>query len=82
VLEEVVTVLRGVYDRVAFRIVRSADLLEGPSAGNPIGTASTWPIELEGRRIGEVEVGPASGEDDAFMRRVATIVAPYCKRSQ
>ena len=81
-LEEVVGVLRRLYDRVAFRLVRGNELVDGPSAGNPIGTASTWPIELEGARVGELEVGPADTEDDAFMRRVATLVAPYCKRSE
>ena len=80
VLAEVVAVLRKLYDRVAVRFVRNGELIAGPAAGNPSGTASTWPVYLEGEKVGEVEVAPASGDDDFFMTRVATIVAPYFGR--
>ena len=77
VLDEVVRVLHGLYQRVAIRIVREGELAPGPSAGNPLGTASTWPVYLRDEKVGEIEVGPASEEDEAFMRRVATLVSPY-----
>jgi hypothetical protein len=77
VLAEVVAVLRRLYDRVAIRVVRDGELTEGPAAGNPSGTASIWPVHLDGEKVGEIEVGPASEDDDAFMTRVVTIVSPY-----
>lgn len=77
VLEEIVPVLHRLYPRVAISVVREGELAAGPSAGNPSGTASTWPVYLGDEQVGELEVAPASEEDDAFMRRVATIVAPY-----
>jgi hypothetical protein len=77
VLQEVVAVLGGLYSRVAVRVVRDGELVDGPAAGNPLGTASTWPVYLADEKVGELEVGPASEEDDAFMTRVATIVSPY-----
>jgi hypothetical protein len=80
VLEEVVAVLYRLYDRVAIRIVRDGEHAEAFAAGNPSGTASTWLVYLEGEKVGEIEVAPASEDDDAFMRRVATIVSPYFSR--
>lgn len=77
VLEEIVTVLHGVYPRVAIRVVRDGGLADGPSAGTPSGTASTWPVRRGDETLGEIEVAPASDEDDRFMRRVATISSPY-----
>jgi hypothetical protein len=77
VLREVVRVLHGLYERVAIRIVRDGALTPGPWAGNPSGTASTWPVRVGHEQVGEIEVAPASEEDDAFMRRVTTIVSPY-----
>ena len=77
VLAEVVTVLRPLYERVAIRVVRDGELRAGPSAGNPLGTASTWPVYLGDEKVGEIEVGPATEEDDAFIRRVATLISPY-----
>lgn len=79
VLEEVVAVLGPLYDRVAIRVIRDGELVDGPSSGNPLGTASTWPVYLGDAKVGEIEVGPASDEDDAFMRRVATLSSPYFK---
>ena len=80
VLEEVVAVLRTLYDRVAIHVARDGELVEVSAAGNPAGTASKWPVYLQDEKIGEIEVAPASEEDDAFMRRVATIVSPYFPR--
>jgi hypothetical protein len=77
VLEEVIRVLRRLYDRVAVRVLREGELVEVAAAGNPAGTASTWPVYLHGEQVGELEVAPASDDDDAFMQRVATIVSPY-----
>jgi hypothetical protein len=77
VLQEVVAVLGGLYSRVAVRVVRDGELVGGPSSGNPLGTASSWPVYLGDAKVGEIEVGPASDEDDAFMRRVATLASPY-----
>ena len=79
VLEEVVAVLSRLYDRVAIRVIRGGELVPGPSSGNPSGTASTWAVYLEDAKVGEIEVAPADDEDDAFMRRVTTIVAPYLR---
>jgi hypothetical protein len=77
VLQEIVRVLHGHYARVAIRIVRDDELAPGPMAGNPLGTASIWPVYLQERKVGKIEAAPASEEDDSFMRRVATISAPY-----
>ena len=77
VLEEVVVVLGRLYDRVALRVVRDGELVAGPSSGNPLGTASSWDVYLAETKVGEIEVAPASDEDDAFMRRVATLASPY-----
>jgi hypothetical protein len=77
VLEEVVAVLSRLYDRVAIRLVRDGELVRGPSIGNPAGTASAWPVYAGDAKVGEIEVAPADDEDDAFMRRVATITSPY-----
>lgn len=77
VLDEVVAVLSRLFDRVAIRLVRNGELVSGPSIGNPSGTASTWTVHLEDEKVGEIEVAPADDEDDAFMRRVTTITAPY-----
>lgn len=77
VLEEVVSVLSRLYDRVAIRLLRDGELVPGPSIGNPSGTASTWTVDLQKEKVGEIEIAPADEEDDAFMRRVTTIVSPY-----
>lgn len=78
VLHEVVFVLHKLYDRVAVRCVQEDRLVVAAAAGNPAGTATTWPIEYEGAKVGEIEVAPATDEDATFVRRVATIIAPYC----
>jgi hypothetical protein len=78
VLREVVAVLHKLYDRVAIRFVEGEELVDGPAAGIPAGTASTWPIHFRGTKVAELEVAPASEDDDEFMRRVTTIVSPYC----
>jgi hypothetical protein len=77
VLEQVAGVLATLYDRVAIRIVRDGELVAGPAHGNPLGTASTWPVVRDDESVGEIEVAPADEDDDLFMRRVTTIVAPY-----
>ncbi len=77
VLAEVVAVLHRLYDRVAITFIRDGERVAGPAKGNPAGTASTWPVQLQGRQVGEIEVAPASEDDADFMRRVATIVSPY-----
>jgi hypothetical protein len=77
VLQEVVAVLGRLYNRVAVRVIRDEELVDGPSSGNPLGTSSSWDVYLAETKVGEIEVGPASDEDDAFMTRVATIVSPY-----
>jgi hypothetical protein len=78
VLHEVVFVLHKLYDRVAIRYIQEGRLVVAAAAGSPAGTATTWPIEFEGAKVGEIEVAPATDEDATFVRRVATIIAPYC----
>jgi hypothetical protein len=50
--------------------------VEGPAAGGPEQRdTTTAPIDFRGARVGELTVATSN---EAFVRRVATIVSPYC----
>lgn len=78
VLREVVAILHerlGRFVRLSF--VETGGLSPGPAAGMPSETTS-FPIEFDGRRVAELEVGGEPGDDDrALIERVATLVSPY-----
>jgi hypothetical protein len=46
------------------------------AAGSP-GDAVTEPVEFEGSRVAEFALAT---DDEALVRRVATIISPYCGR--
>ena len=78
VIREVVAVLANRLEHVTIRFVEGDELVDGPSAGDPSLTKSTWPIEFRGTKVAELAAGPASDADREFLQRVATLISPYC----
>ena len=78
VLRAVVAVLHQRLDRFCrISFVEGDGLLPGPAAGDEAETTA-FPIDWEGRRVAELEVGGELDEADrALLERVATIVSPY-----
>ena len=78
VLREVVAILHerlGRFVRISF--VETDRLSPGPSAGEERETTG-FPIEFEGRRVAELEVGGEPTDDDrTLLERVATLASPY-----
>ena len=78
VLREVVAILHerlGRFVRVSF--VENDRLSAGPAAGDESETTSV-PIEFEGRRVAELELGGVVSDDDrTLLEGVATLLSPY-----
>jgi hypothetical protein len=78
ILRRVVAILYvrlGRFVRVSF--VEEDGLLPGPSAGEETETTA-FPISFQGRRVADLEVArPVSPEEQAFLERVATLLAPH-----
>ena len=79
VLRDVVAILHerlGRFVRISF--VEESALAPGPSAGDNA-PVTGFPIEWQGRRVAELEVGGDVGGDDdrALFERVAVLVSPY-----
>jgi hypothetical protein len=78
VLRQVVGVLANRYEHVTIRFVEGDALVDGPSAGAPAAETATWQIDFRGTTVGELAAGPASDLDGEFLRRVATLISPFC----
>ncbi len=78
VLRDVVATLHeqlGRFVRISF--VENDRLSPGPAAGEESETTSV-PIEFEGRRVAELELGGAASDDEhALLERVAMLLSPY-----
>ena len=74
VLRGVVGVLHERFAYVAIRFVERNRLVDGPSAGDKADGIAA-PVEFRGTHVAELEVAT---DDSTFVRRVATLISPYC----
>jgi hypothetical protein len=84
VLRAVVDVLR---NRAGFgwagiAFVQAGALKPGPEAGEPGGEEAVYPVTFQGGPVAELRVAPGPTHDagDAFLRRVALLISPQCRR--
>ena len=74
VVREVVGVLHERFGFAAIRFVEGDHLVDGPSAGQAHGTISKH-VEFQGRHVADLAIAT---DDEALVRRIATIISPYC----
>jgi hypothetical protein len=77
VLRETVAVLGRLYPYAAISFVEEAELVPGPSHGEPSESTRTRPIAYQGRKVAELAAA-AEAEDDPFLDRVANLVSAHC----
>jgi hypothetical protein len=80
VLRAVVERLHVLYPRVAISFARGREPIASPGAGVAWGETVSYPISFEERRVAQLELGGAVGDDEerAFLERVATLVSAHC----
>ena len=74
VVREVVGVLRERFGFAAIRFVEGDQLVDGSSAGAAHPTISMQ-VEFQGRHVADLAIAT---DDEALVRRIATIISPYC----
>jgi hypothetical protein len=80
VLREVVAVLQRGYSWVGISFVEGDELVLGPAQGEQSAEPTAIPISYENNVVAELGVvaGELDAEDQAFLERVALMIAPYC----
>jgi hypothetical protein len=79
VLRAVVAALHQKYAWVGISFLEEGDLVLGPTQGERTGDPVTIPISYENNVVAELAVVATDAEvDEAFLERVAELIAPYC----
>ena len=80
VLRDVVRELHRLYPYVALGFVEGGELVTGPALGGREGASATtrYPVVYQGRLVAELEVASSDAGDEAFLRRVATLISAHC----
>ena len=80
VLREVVAVLQREYSWVGISFVEAGELVLGPAQGTQKAESTAIPISYENNVVAELRVvaDALDAEDEAFLERVARLIAPYC----
>jgi putative methionine-R-sulfoxide reductase with GAF domain len=80
VLREVVAVLQEQYAWVGISFVEAGKLELGPAQGEQGAEPTVFPISYEKNVVAELGVVARTldAEDEAFLKRVALLIAPYC----
>ena len=80
VLRNAVATLQQRYSWVGISFVEERELVLGPSQGERTGTPVTIPISYENNVVAELGVVATEldADEDAFLKRVADLLAPYC----
>jgi hypothetical protein len=83
VLREVVTILQGRLEHVAYAgiaFVEGPELVVGPAAGERAGAATeSWPVAFRGSHVADLEVaGELDDGDRALLEQVAPLISPHC----
>jgi hypothetical protein len=80
VLRGVVVVLQREYSWVGISFVEAGELVLGPAQGEQRAEPTSIPISYENNVVAELGVvaGAVDAEAEAFLERVALLIAPYC----
>jgi len=77
VLRAVLDVLFPLYEYVGINFAEGGEMTPGPSLGAKEAGASVFPILFNGSQVAELEVAFPGADDQAFLARIALLVAPY-----
>jgi putative methionine-R-sulfoxide reductase with GAF domain len=80
VLRDVVVVLQRQYSWVGISFVEAGELVLGPAQGEQRAEPTSIPVSYENNVVAELGVvaDELDAEDQAFLERVALLIAPYC----
>jgi hypothetical protein len=72
----VVERLQRLYPRVAIHLAEGNEV----ALGQPAGRTITFPVALQSKKVAELEIDGATGDEEEgmFLARVATLVSAYC----